>query len=82
MPALTTTNLPFKKTGVLKLNDVYKLQICKLMRNTITGFDVDHNRFILAMLKISKTNILLLKDLERDMAKLLQVFGSLKLLKS
>ena len=48
MPALTTTNILFKKTSVLKLNDVYKLQICKLMHNTITGFDVDHNRFTLA----------------------------------
>ena len=33
---------------MLKLKDVYKLQICKLMRNTITGFDVEHNRFTLA----------------------------------
>ena len=48
VPALTTTNPLFIKTGVLKLNDVYRLQICKLMRNTITGFDVDHNRFTLA----------------------------------
>ena len=45
---LTTTNPLFRKTGVLKLNDVYKLQICKLMPNTITGFDVEHNRFTLA----------------------------------
>ena len=48
LPALTTTKPLFKKTGVLKLNDVYKLQICKLMCNTITGFDVEHNRFTLA----------------------------------
>ena len=48
VPALTTTNPLFKKTGVLILKDVYKLQICKLMRNTITGFDVEHNRFTLA----------------------------------
>ena len=48
LPALTTTNPLFKKTGVLKLNDVYKLQICKLMHNTITGFDVEQNRFTLA----------------------------------
>ena len=33
---------------MLKLNDVYKLQICKLTRNTITGFDVDHNRLTFA----------------------------------
>ena len=48
VPALITTNPLFKKTGVLKLNNVYKLQICKLMCYTITGFDVDHNRFTLA----------------------------------
>ena len=48
VPALTTTNPLFKKTGVQKLNDVYKLQICKLMRNTITGFNVGHNRFTFA----------------------------------
>ena len=42
-------NKPYqKKTGVLKLNDVYKWQFFKLMLNTITGFDVDHNRFTLA----------------------------------
>ena len=39
-----------KKTGVLKLNYVYKLQICKLMRNTITGFDVDHNTSVLVVI--------------------------------
>ena len=50
MPAFTTTKPLFKKTGILKLNDVYKLQICKLMRNTITGFDVNHNRFSLLAL--------------------------------
>ena len=27
---------------------VYKLQTCKLMSNTITGFDVEHKRFTLA----------------------------------
>ena len=48
MPALTTTNPLFKKTGVLKLKDEYKLQIPKLMHNTIRGFDVEHNRFTLA----------------------------------
>ena len=47
VPSLTTTNPLFKKTDVLKLNYVYKLQICKLMLNTITGFDVEHNRFTL-----------------------------------
>ena len=42
---LITTNPLFKKTGVLTLNYVYKLQICKLLSNTITGFNVEHNRF-------------------------------------
>ena len=42
MPALTTTKPLFEKTGVLKL------QIYKLIHNTITGFDKDHNRFTLA----------------------------------
>ena len=46
MPALTSTNPLFKKTGVLKLNDVYKLQISKCV--TTTGFDVEHIRFTLA----------------------------------
>ena len=27
---------------------MYKLQTCKLMPNTITEFDVEHNRFALA----------------------------------
>ena len=45
MPVLTTTNPLFKKNGVLKLKDVYILQTCKLMCNTLTGFDVHHNRF-------------------------------------
>ena len=59
---------------MLKLNDVYKLQICKLMRNTMTGFDVDHNTFTLASsahshnTRFSKKKILLLKDLEQDLA--------------
>ena len=49
VPALTTRN-PFFQTSVLKLNDVYKLQICKLMRNTITGSDVDNNTIYIANL--------------------------------
>ena len=67
VPALITTN-------PLKLNDVYKLQICKLMPNTITGFDVDHNRFTLATsahshnTRFSKIRILFLKELEQDLA--------------
>ena len=48
-PDLTTTNPLFKKPDELKLNDVYKLQICKLMCSTIIGFDIEHDRFILAI---------------------------------
>ena len=48
LPALTTTNPLFEKKCVLKLNDVYKLQVCKLMLNTLIGFDVEHNGFTLA----------------------------------
>ena len=48
VPALTTTNPLFVKTGLLKLNDVFKLQVCKLMQNSMTGFDVEHKSFTLA----------------------------------
>ena len=37
VPTLTTTNPMFKKAGVLKPNDVYKLQIYNLMHITIQG---------------------------------------------
>ena len=47
VPALTTTNHLFKKTYTLKLNNVYKLKICKLLRNTITGFDVSKAQYAL-----------------------------------
>ena len=33
--ALNTTKPLFKKTGVLKLNDVYKLQVLKLIHYTL-----------------------------------------------
>ena len=45
VPALTLTNPLFVKTGLLKLNDVFKLQVCKLMQNSMTGFVVDHISF-------------------------------------
>ena len=48
VPALTTTNTIFKKTSVLKLKDMYKLQICKLVHNTTTGFNLEYNRFTFA----------------------------------
>ena len=48
MPALTPTNQLFVKTGLLKLNDVFKLQVYKLIQNSMTGFHVDHKSFTLA----------------------------------
>ena len=42
VPALTQTNPLFVKTGLLKLNDMFKLQVCKLMQISMTGFDVEH----------------------------------------
>ena len=36
------------KTGVLKLNNVFKLQVCKLMWNSVNGFDNEHKIFTLA----------------------------------
>ena len=47
VPALTPSNPLFVKTGLLKLNDVFKLQVCKLMQNSMTGFDVEHKSFTL-----------------------------------
>ena len=44
--ALTPTNPLFVKTGLLKLNDVFKLQVCKLMQISMTRFDVEHKSFI------------------------------------
>ena len=43
---MTTTNPLSKENGVIKLNDVYKLPICKV--NSLVGFDVEHNRFTFA----------------------------------
>ena len=48
MPALTPTNPLFVKTCLLKLNDVVKLQVCKLMQNSMTGLDTGHKSFTLA----------------------------------
>ena len=47
VPALSPTNPLFVKTGLLKLNDVLKLQVCKFIQNSITGFDVEHKSFTL-----------------------------------
>ena len=52
MSVLTLTNPLFVKTGLLKLNDVFKLQVCKLMKNSMTGFDVEHKNFTQAILFI------------------------------
>ena len=45
MPALTPTNSLFLKTGILKFNEVFNLQVCKLMLNTLREFEVDHSCF-------------------------------------
>ena len=49
VPALTPTKQLFVKTGLLKLNDVFKLQVCKLMQNSMTEFDVEHKSFTIAI---------------------------------
>ena len=49
LPALTPTSPLFVKNGLLKLNYVLKLQVCKLMQNSITGFYVEHKSFTLAI---------------------------------
>ena len=36
VPAFIQTNPLFGKTGLLKSNDVFKLQVCKLMQNSMT----------------------------------------------
>ena len=46
VPALTPTNPLFVKTGVLKLSDVFKMHVYKLLQNNMTGFDVVHKSFI------------------------------------
>ena len=38
---LTPTNSLFIKTGFLKLNEMFSLQIYQLMQNTVRGFEVD-----------------------------------------
>ena len=48
VPALTPTNPLFVKTGLLKLNKVFKLQVSKLKQNSITRFDIEHKSFTLA----------------------------------
>ena len=45
VPDLTPTNSLFIKIGFLKLNEVLDLKICKLIQNTIGGFEIDHNYF-------------------------------------
>ena len=45
VPAMTSTNSLFVKTGILKLNEIFNFQVCKLMLNTLIGFEVDHSCF-------------------------------------
>ena len=52
---MTLTNQLFVKTGLLKLNDVFKLQVGKLMQNSMTEFDVEHKSFNLLVLFIHTT---------------------------
>ena len=35
----------FVKTGILKLNEIFNLYVCKLMLNTLRGFEVDYSGF-------------------------------------
>ena len=48
VPAFTLTNPLFVKTGLLKLNKVFKLLVCKLMQNSMTQFDVKDKSFSFA----------------------------------
>ena len=43
--ALTPTNFWYVKTGILKLNEVFNLQVPKLMLNTFRGFEIEHSGF-------------------------------------
>ena len=45
VPALTITNPLLLKTGLLKLNEMLDLQVCKLMQNNLSGLDVDYSSF-------------------------------------
>ena len=40
---MTPTNPLFLKTGLLKLNEMFDSQVCKLMQCTMTLFNVDHS---------------------------------------
>ena len=45
VPVLTPTSSLFIKVGLLKLNELFELQILKLMQPYLTGFDVNHISF-------------------------------------
>ena len=49
VPALNQTKPFFVKTSLLKIIDVFKLQACKLIQNSMTEFDVEHKSFTLAI---------------------------------
>ena len=48
VPVLTPINPLFVKTGLMKLNDVFKLEICKLMQKSMTEFDNEIKSFTLS----------------------------------
>ena len=43
--AVIPKNPLFLKTGLLKLNDIFDLQVCKQMLSNFTWYDVDHSSF-------------------------------------
>ena len=75
VPALNPTNQLFVKTYLLKLNDVFKLQVSKLMLNSTTEFDVEHKSFTFAS-SLHSHNTRFPKKLNFITEKLLYVNGS------
>ena len=45
VPVLIPYNTMFLKTDLLTLNEVFDLQVCKLMQHALAGFNVDHSNF-------------------------------------
>ena len=73
MPALTPTNSLFEKTDILKFNEVYNSQNCKLMLNTLRRLEIDHICFTRVSIihthkkRHSKNNNFVAKDLEQSL---------------
>ena len=53
VPALTLTNSLFVKTGILKFNEVFNLQVCQLILNTLKGLEVGHSYFTIVSMSHS-----------------------------